>query len=196
MTLTDDILKVLREQGAPLHRQDIFALANEAESADDVSRALYWLHKKGAVARYPAEKGFIWSIADPALRKPDPLPHPDEYANPQGPQDKSIGQRFKEALGGKRDPAVLRPSHVPPAPIPQPRPLDPPPGPKHTPAPKPILPPSAKPMPTGKLGYSIHDGGALTIYLNDGMSDPLELDADETLALGDFLHATQGLWRP
>jgi hypothetical protein len=48
----------------------------------------------------------------------------------------------------------------------------------------------------GTLGFSIDDGGELTIYLNDGMSDPLVLDSDETLALGDFLHCTEALWRP
>lgn len=65
------------------------------------------------------------------------------------------------------------------------------------PRPDPIMPPSARRHPaTGKLGFTIDDGGTLTIYLNDGMSDPLTLDNDETLALGDFLHATTGIWRP
>lgn len=198
MTLTDEVLQILRMTINPLTRNEIFTLSDEAESVDEVSRSLHYLYKRGKIDREADTNGkYTWRFGAPKLPAPAPLPHPDEYANPQGPQDKSIGQRLKDALvGGKRDPAVLRPSHVPPAPIPQPRPLDPPPSPKHTPAPKPILPPSAKPLPTGKLGYSMHDGGALTIFLNDGMSDPLDLDAAETLALGDFLHATQGLWRP
>ena len=148
MTLTDQIMQILREKAVPMARKEIFALATEAENADEVSRALNYLYKSGKLARDAAENGYLWRIP--------------------------IGKQLKAALKPKR-----------------------------TPTPKPILPPSAKDipacqphMPTGKLGYSIHDGGALTIYLNDGMSDPLELDADETLALGDFLHLTQGLWRP
>jgi hypothetical protein len=142
VTLTDEILQILREKAVPMSRNEIFKLASEAGDADDVSRALYHLNKSGKIKRTSADLGgYQWEIP--------------------------IGEQLKAALKPKR-----------------------------TPAPKPILPPSAKPMPTGKLGYSIHDGGALTIYLNDGMSDPLELDADETLALGDFLHQTQGLWRP
>ncbi len=79
--------------------------------------------------------------------------------------------------------------------------------PKHTPAPQPKWPPSAQAErpdevaihaapPTGKLGFSIHDGGELTIYANDCERELLVLDPDETLALGDFLHLTEGLWRP
>jgi hypothetical protein len=71
--------------------------------------------------------------------------------------------------------------------------------PKHTPAPKPILPPSATTPqfdPPGNLRYSINDDGELTVYINDGMSDPLTFSIHETLALGDFMHATTAIWRP
>lgn len=60
------------------------------------------------------------------------------------------------------------------------------------------LGPASPKVPAGNvdLGFSIDDGGSLTIYLNDGMSDPLVLEPAETLALGDFLWASEKLWRP
>ncbi len=46
------------------------------------------------------------------------------------------------------------------------------------------------------MRFAIDSGGALTLDLADGQSDPLRLTAAETLALGDFLHHCEGLWRP
>lgn len=150
MNLSDEVLQILREHDFPITRKEIFALAKGAETADEVSRSLNYLNKRGLVAKMAHDASGIstWCIAAAVVEKP-------------------IGQQLKEALQAK-----------------------------HAPAPKPILQPISKATPTGKLGYSMHDGGALTIYLNDGMSDRLELDANETLALGDFLHLTQVLWRP
>lgn len=68
-------------------------------------------------------------------------------------------------------------------------------------APSPAVPPVAtKPGRAGardvnEITLSMDDEGRLTMRITDGQSDPLRLSAQETLALGDFLHATEGLWR-
>ncbi len=45
------------------------------------------------------------------------------------------------------------------------------------------------------FALSIDDDGRLSITRHTAPADPLRFSAAETMALGDFLHATEGLWR-
>lgn len=59
--------------------------------------------------------------------------------------------------------------------------------------PDPILPKTASYQISGKLGLSIDHDASLCISTDE---DVVELSPSQVLALGDFLHATEGLWRP
>jgi hypothetical protein len=59
----------------------------------------------------------------------------------------------------------------------------------------PLTPPAGNvPWPESRIGMHITDDAELAIFVEDEV--PLYLSTAQTVALGDFLHATQALWRP
>ncbi len=53
--------------------------------------------------------------------------------------------------------------------------------------------PATRKAPAGDVRIGINAEGTMVIALDD---DSIELDIHQTLKLGDFMHATQGVWRP